>query len=48
MAAKSKEVLKLLDVFEDFNNFPDMNGSINKLIIMETSNSCVAAASNTV
>ena len=28
MAAKAKVRLKLLDVFEDFNNFVDMNGSI--------------------
>ena len=28
MAAKVKVRLKLLDVFEDYNNFVDMNGSI--------------------
>ena len=28
MATKAKVRLKLLDVFEDFNNFVDMNGSI--------------------
>ena len=28
MAAKAKIRLKLLDVFEDFSNFVDMNGSI--------------------
>ena len=28
MAAKAKVLLKLLDVFEDLNNFVDMNGSI--------------------
>ena len=27
MAAKVKVRLKLLDVFEEFNNFVDMNGS---------------------
>ena len=29
MAANAKVQLKLLDVFEDFNNFIDMNGSVS-------------------
>ena len=32
MASKVKVRFKLLDVFEDFNNFVDMNGSENRYI----------------
>ena len=32
MAAKAKVRLKVLDVFEDLNNFVDVNGSIYMLV----------------